>query len=146
MHPCDGRVVSNFITQALRNEPLTLYGSGEQTRSFCYVDDLIRGFRTLMDSHDAIIGPLNLGNPSEFTMRELADLVVELTGSASAIVMKPLPPADPEQRRPDITMAKAMLGWQPSVAVRDGLMRTIAYFEDRLRHGEAPRIRARAMA
>jgi UDP-glucuronate decarboxylase len=134
MHPHDGRVVSNFITQALRNEPLTLYGSGEQTRSFCYVDDLIAGLKRLMSTPDAITGPFNIGNPSEFTMRELADLVIDLTGSRSRIVMKPLPPGDPEQRKPDITLAKSVLGWQPTIEVRDGLLRTIAYFEETLQH------------
>ena len=124
----DGRVVSNFITQALKGEPITLFGSGQQTRSFCYVDDLVDGLVLLMASDD-FTGPVNLGNPVEFTIRELAELVIELTGSKSEIVFKPLPEDDPKQRQPDITLAKETLGWAPSVPLRDGLVRTIQYFE-----------------
>ena len=132
MNPKDGRVVSNFIVQALRNEPVTLYGDGTQTRSFCYVDDLIRGFVRLMGAPDDITGPINLGNPVEFTMRELAELVVELVGSRSEIVYKPLPQDDPRQRRPDITQAQKALGWQPLIPLRMGLERTIVAFDERL--------------
>jgi UDP-glucuronate decarboxylase len=128
MHPNDGRVVSNFIMQALRGDAITLYGDGQQTRSFCYVSDLIEGFMRLMASPPEFTGPLNLGNPGEFTMRQLADLVVELTGSSSPIVHHPLPVDDPRQRQPDITLAKATLDWQPMVALREGLTETIAYF------------------
>lgn len=131
MHPDDGRVVSNFIVQALRGEALTIYGDGLQTRSFCYVDDLIEGFVRLMACED-FSGPVNLGNPGEFTMLQLAQIVKELTGSASAIVHRPLPADDPTQRKPDIRLAQEMLGWQPTVPLRDGLMRTIAYFDQLL--------------
>jgi len=129
MHPNDGRVVSNFIVQALQNLPLTVYGEGTQTRSFCYVDDLVDGLVRLMASGDDVTGPLNLGNPEEHTMLELATTVIDLTGSRSSIEHKPLPSDDPLQRRPDITRAVAALGWQPRVGLRDGLARTIAYFE-----------------
>jgi len=129
MHPADGRVVSNFIVQALRGEPITLYGDGSQTRSFCYVDDLVEGMLAMMDTGAAVTGPVNLGNPGEFTMRELAELVKELTGSRSELVHRPLPQDDPRQRKPDITQAKATLGWEPKVPLRDGLERTIAYFK-----------------
>jgi len=128
MHPNDGRVVSNFIMQALRGEPITLYGDGAQTRSFCYVDDLIEGMLRLMNTPDDFTGPVNIGNPSEFTIRELADLVIELTGSASKLVYQPLPSDDPRQRQPDIALAKSVLGWEPKVALREGLERAIAYF------------------
>ncbi|MBW8734099.1 MAG: SDR family oxidoreductase [Asticcacaulis sp.] len=128
MHPNDGRVVSNFIVQALRGEDITLYGDGTQTRSFCYVDDLIDGMLRLMDSADEVIGPINIGNPVEFTMRELADTVIELTGTKSKLVHRPLPSDDPRQRQPDITQAKTKLGWEPQVQLRQGLMRTIDYF------------------
>jgi len=128
MQPDDGRVVSNFIVQALKGEPITLYGDGLQTRSFCYVDDLIEGMMRLMDSDKAITGPINVGNPVEFTMRELAELVVTITGSSSPIVFRPLPQDDPKQRRPDISQARAELGWEPGVALADGLKETIAYF------------------
>ncbi len=131
MHPNDGRVVSNFIIQALRDEPITLYGNGAQTRSFCYVDDLIDGFVRLMDA-PGITGPINLGNPAEFSVRQLAEMVIELTGSASTIEFRPLPQDDPRQRQPDISCARAQLGFQPKVALRTGLARTIAYFEARL--------------
>ncbi len=124
MHPCDGRVVSNFIVQALRGEPITIYGDGSQTRSFCYVDDLVAGIMAFMEQ-DSEIGPLNLGNPGEFTIRELAEKVVALTGSKSGIVCKPLPSDDPKQRRPDISRAKALLGWEPKIQLKEGLLRTV---------------------
>ncbi|MFN4129271.1 MAG: UDP-glucuronic acid decarboxylase family protein [Paracoccaceae bacterium] len=132
MQPNDGRVVSNFIVQALRGEPLTLYGNGLQTRSFCYVTDLVDGIVRLMDAPDEVTGPVNLGNPVEFTVRELAELVIELTGSRSRPVFKPLPQDDPKQRKPDISTAMAALDWQPRVPLRQGLQLTIDYFEDRL--------------
>lgn len=128
MHPKDGRVVSNFIVQALRNQPITIYGDGLQTRSFCYVDDLIVGLRKMMDSPDEFIGPVNIGNPCEFTMLQLAETVMQLTGSRSSIVMKPLPLDDPKQRQPDISLARQMLDWEPTVALKEGLVRTITYF------------------
>ena len=131
MHPNDGRVVSNFIVQALRGEPVTLYGEGTQTRSFCFVDDLIEGFVRLM-ALEGETGPINLGNPVEFQVRELAETVIELTGSSSRLVFKPLPKDDPLQRRPDISRAREMLGWQPTVPLREGLARTITYFESLL--------------
>jgi UDP-glucuronate decarboxylase len=129
MHPNDGRVVSNFILQALRNEPITLYGSGEQTRSFCYVDDLVTAMVAMMDQ-DEMVGPVNLGNPAENTIKELALMIRELAGSSSEIVYRPLPQDDPVRRRPDISLARQKLGWEPKVAVRDGLSRTIAYFRE----------------
>lgn len=128
MHPNDGRVVSNFIIQALRGEPITLYGSGSQTRSFCYVDDLVDAFVRVMDTEDDFSGPINLGNPNEFTIRELADLVVTLTGSRSGFLNCPLPADDPKQRRPDIALAREKLQWEPSIMLREGLTRTIDYF------------------
>jgi UDP-glucuronate decarboxylase len=128
MHPNDGRVVSNFIMQALRHDPITIYGSGKQTRSFCYVSDLIDGFLKLMDSPDEITGPINLGNPGEFTMLELAEAVIRLTGSKSKLIFEPLPADDPKQRQPDITLAKTKLGWEPKVALEEGLKKTIQYF------------------
>ena len=128
MHPNDGRVVSNFIMQALRGEKLTLYGKGDQTRSFCYVDDLIEGMVRLMEQDD-IIGPVNIGNPGEFTIKELAEQVIRLTGSKSGIVYKPLPSDDPRQRCPDITLAKKKLLWQPKIKLVDGLKKTIDYFK-----------------
>lgn len=134
MHPNDGRVVSNIVLQALRSEEITLYGDGTQTRSFCYVDDLIDGFIKLMQTDKTITGPINIGNPGEFTIRQLAELVIELTGSRSAIVYRPLPPDDPRQRRPDISKAKAVLGWEPTIQLRDGLLRTINYFDEHLSH------------
>lgn len=133
MHPNDGRVVSNFIVQALKGEPITLYGDGGQTRSFCYVDDMIDGFLHLMDGPDDFVGPVNLGNPVEFTIRELAQTVLELTGSRSGLAFKPLPADDPRQRQPDISLAKEKLGWEPTMALRDGLKRTILYFDNLLR-------------
>ncbi|NOX80806.1 MAG: SDR family oxidoreductase, partial [Deltaproteobacteria bacterium] len=129
MHPNDGRVVSNFIMQALQNKPLTIYGDGSQTRSFCYVDDLIEAFVRLMDTADDFTGPVNTGNPKEFTIKELAEKVIALTGSSSELVCKALPSDDPTQRRPDITLAKKMLGWEPKIQLEEGLKKTIPYFE-----------------
>ncbi|MGD9656491.1 MAG: UDP-glucuronic acid decarboxylase family protein [Methylocystis sp.] len=129
MHPNDGRVVSNFIMQALHNEPITIYGDGEQTRSFCYVDDLIEGFVRLMSSDPTLTGPVNLGNPSEFSIRELAEKTIALTGSKSQLVFKKLPQDDPRQRQPDIALAKDKLGWEPKIPLEEGLKRTIRYFE-----------------
>ncbi|MGC6499436.1 MAG: UDP-glucuronic acid decarboxylase family protein [Henriciella sp.] len=129
MHPNDGRVVSNFIVQALKGEDITLYGDGEQTRSFCYVDDLVDGLIALMDSPEGVTGPINLGNPGEFTIKELAEQVIDLTGSTSNMVHKPLPQDDPRQRQPDISRAADQLNWAPKVALRDGLRKTIAYFD-----------------
>ena len=133
MHPDDGRVVSNFIVQALRNEPIALYGNGSQTRSFCYVDDLIGGLMKLMKSPEGFTGPVNLGNASEFTILELAEKVVEMTGSRSQFVFKPLPADDPQRRRPDLTLANEKLGYEPHVPLEEGLRKTIDYFEDLLR-------------
>ena len=133
MHPDDGRVVSNFIMQALRNQPLTVYGDGSQTRSFCYVDDLIDLMLRFMAADDEMTGPMNMGNPGEFTIRELAELVIELTGSASRIVSRPLPADDPRQRQPEITLAREKLGWQPRTGLREGLEKTISYFDQLLR-------------
>ncbi len=133
MHPNDGRVVSNFIVQALMGKPITIYGDGSQTRSFCYVDDLVEGFVKFMAADDQIIGPLNLGNPSEFTIRELAEAVIELTGSRSQLVFEPLPSDDPTQRCPDISLAKEKLNWSPTVPLREGLVKTIAYFDGLLK-------------
>ena len=132
MHPNDGRVVSNFIVQALRGQPITIYGEGQQTRSFCYVDDLIEGFLRLMATEPGFTGPVNLGNPGEFTIRQLAEQVIELTGSASKLEFHPLPSDDPTQRKPDIGIAQEKLGWQPKVALREGLQQTIAYFDKML--------------
>jgi UDP-glucuronate decarboxylase len=128
MHPRDGRVVSNFITQALSGEDLTIYGNGSQTRSFCYVDDLIDGFLKLMDSPPEVTGPVNLGNPNEFTMIELAERVLKLTGAKVKVVHQPLPADDPKQRQPDITLARSKLGWEPRVELAEGLASTISYF------------------
>ena len=128
MAPDDGRVVSNFVLQALRGEPLTIYGDGSQTRSFCYVSDLIDGFVRLMDNDKDLVGPVNLGNPGEFTMKELADAVIEVTGSKSTIEHRPLPQDDPKQRQPDITLAKKELGWEPTIQLREGLEKTVEYF------------------
>jgi len=132
MHPDDGRVVSNFIVQALEGRPITLYGDGLQTRSFCFVDDLIEGFLRLMATGDDVTGPINIGNPREMTVRELAEMVVAMVGSKSGIVFQPLPADDPMQRRPDITLAKETLGWTPKVTLEEGLERTIAYFRSRM--------------
>jgi len=133
MHPNDGRVVSNFIVQALAGEPITIYGDGQQSRSFCFVDDLIDGLVRLMDAPDEITGPVNLGNPQETTILELAERIIELAGSRSEIVFEPLPQDDPRRRRPDIALATSTLGWVPRVRLEDGLSRTIAYFESLLR-------------
>lgn len=130
MHPSDGRVVSNFIVAALRGEPIPIYGDGSQTRSFCYVDDLIAGFLRLMDSADDVTGPINIGNPGEFSMRELAEKVVSITKSKSDIIYLPLPQDDPKQRRPDITMAESVLEWKPNIALDEGLKKTIEYFKN----------------
>jgi UDP-glucuronate decarboxylase len=134
MHPNDGRVVSNFIMQALQNEPLTLYGNGEQTRSFCYVDDLIDALVRLMDTPNEITGPINLGSPEESTIAQLAELIMELTNSRSLINRKPLPSDDPSRRCPDIGRARSTLKWEPSTPLRDGLSQTIAYFDSVLRN------------
>jgi UDP-glucuronate decarboxylase len=128
MHPNDGRVVSGFIVQALRGEPITVYGSGEQTRSFCYVDDMIDGIVRLMRTPDEVTGPVNLGNPQELTILDVAQKVLALTGSTSPIEFRPLPSDDPLQRQPDITLARRLLGWEPRVSLDDGLLRTIEYF------------------
>jgi len=132
MHPNDGRVVSNFIVQALKGEDLTIFGDGRQTRSFCYVDDLIEGLLRLMDSAPGVTGPINLGNPSEFTMLELAERVLQLTRSTSKLAFKPLPSDDPRQRQPDIRLAQQALGWKPTVSLEDGLKETISYFRTSL--------------
>jgi UDP-glucuronate decarboxylase len=132
MHPNDGRVVSNFIMQALRNEPITLFGDGSQTRSFCYVDDLIEGILMLMDTGDEVTGPINLGNPYEFTIRELAEKVIELTQSSSRLVLHPLPSDDPLQRQPNIGEAKSKLHWEPTIQLEEGLGKAIQYFEKML--------------
>ena len=132
MHPNDGRVVSNFIVQALQGKDITIYGNGQQTRSFCYVDDLIEVMMRMMDSPAEFIGPVNIGNPGEFTMLELAEAILKLSGSKSKLIFEPLPADDPKQRQPDIALAKAKLGWQPKVALDDGLKETIAYFRQLL--------------
>ncbi len=136
MHPEDGRVVSNFVIQALRGQDITIFGDGSQTRSFCYVDDLIEGFVRLMDQ-DRTVGPVNIGNPGEFTIRELAEMTVAMTGSKSRLIYLPLPADDPRQRQPDISLAKQMLDWEPAVPLREGLARTIAYFDDLLQRSAA---------
>ncbi len=135
MHPNDGRVVSNFIVQALKGEAITIYGDGQQSRSFCFVDDLVDGLMRLMNSDPKITGPINLGNPDEFTIKELAEQVIELTGSTSKIVKKPLPVDDPRQRQPNIEKAREHLGWEPTIALKEGLQRTIAYFDNLLSTG-----------
>src|SRR5499425_2836749 len=143
MHPADGRVVSNFVMQALRNEDITVYGEGQQTRSFCYVDDLVDGLIRLMDTPDEVTGPINLGNPVEFTIRQLAELVIELTGSSSKIVARPLPQDDPKQRCPDISKARELLDWKPTVPLQEGLLATIEYFDGILTaHKSAPSLQA----
>jgi UDP-glucuronate decarboxylase len=138
MHPNDGRVVSNFIMQALRNDDITIYGDGRQTRSFCYVDDLVDGLIRLMETPDEVTGPINLGNPGEFTIRQLAQAVIELTGSASKLVARPLPQDDPRQRQPDLNLAREILGWQPTTKLRDGLTMAIAHFRKVLAEDAAP--------
>jgi len=135
MHPYDGRVVSNFILQALQNQPISIYGQGEQTRSFCYVDDLVEGMLRMMNTPADVIGPVNLGNPNEITIAELAAMILELTGSSSRLIYKPLPQDDPVRRQPDITRARQCLQWQPCVELRQGLQRTIEYFEEVIRQG-----------
>ena len=130
MHPADGRVVSNFIMQALRGEPISIYGDGSQTRSFCYVSDLIAGLVKLMESPASVTGPINLGNPVEFTMKDLAALVLKECGSSSPLKLQPLPPDDPRQRQPDITLANKVLGWSPTIALEDGIRETTKYFRD----------------
>jgi UDP-glucuronate decarboxylase len=129
MHPNDGRVVSNFIVQALKNDDITIYGDGSQTRSFCYVDDLLEGMVRLMNTGDDFIGPVNVGNPGEFTILELAEKVLRLTGSKSKLIFLPLPEDDPMQRQPDISLAKKVLGWEPKVPLEEGLIKTIGYFK-----------------
>jgi UDP-glucuronate decarboxylase len=140
MHPRDGRVVSNFIVQALQNQDITVYGDGTQTRSFCYVDDLVEGLIRLMGTPDDVTGPINLGNPNEFTIKQLAVSVIELTNSSSRIKYKPLPTDDPKQRQPNIHKAGELLDWKPSVQLKDGLTQTIAYFERLLREERLPTI------
>jgi UDP-glucuronate decarboxylase len=137
MHPYDGRVVSNFILQALKGQPITIYGDGSQTRSFCYVDDLVDALIRLMNSPDNFTGPVNLGNPEEFTVHELAEKVIALTGSRSKIMFKPLPPDDPKQRQPDITLARERLDWEPKVKLDEGLSHTIVYFDGLIQKGVA---------
>ncbi|KPF63285.1 UDP-glucuronic acid decarboxylase family protein [Porphyrobacter sp. AAP60] len=137
MHPNDGRVVSNFIIQALQGHPITIYGDGQQSRSFCYVDDLVEGFLRMMDTGSEFPGPVNLGNPNEFTIKELAEQVLDLIGSKSKLVNKPLPQDDPRQRQPDISLAREKLGWEPKTQLRAGLVKTIEYFEELLRKNEA---------
>jgi UDP-glucuronate decarboxylase len=134
MHPQDGRVVSNFIVQALRRKDITIYGDGSQTRAFCYVDDLVVGLMGLMRTSEETTGPINIGNPGEFSIRQLAELVIELTGSSSRIVHMPLPADDPKQRRPDISKANELFDWEPTVPLREGLKKTIAYFDRLLVH------------
>jgi UDP-glucuronate decarboxylase len=138
MHINDGRVVSNFIVQALRNEPITIYGEGDQTRAFCYVDDLISGMIRLMEISDEVTGPVNLGNPAEISIRALATRIIELTGSRSSISRKPLPADDPLQRCPDIALARRLLDWEPTTALEQGLLRCIEYFENVLRAADEP--------
>jgi len=141
MHPNDGRVVSNFIVQALQNQPITIYGTGEQTRSFCYVDDLLEGILLLMNSPETITGPINLGNPVEFPIVELAQLILELTGSSSELVFHPLPSDDPKQRKPDISKAQEQLQWTPKIALKEGLIRTIDYFNAIVSQAANPMVR-----
>jgi UDP-glucuronate decarboxylase len=135
MHPNDGRVVSNFIMQALRGEDITIYGDGEQTRSFCYVDDLVTGLVSLMNTSSEVTGPINIGNPNEFTIRQLAEQVISLTNAGSKLVTRPLPQDDPQKRQPDISKAKEILDWTPTIELKDGLMKTIEYFEGVLSAG-----------
>jgi UDP-glucuronate decarboxylase len=142
MHPDDGRVVSNFIVQALRGQQITIYGEGTQTRSFCYVDDLIEAIVRMMETPSDVTGPINIGNPREFTIRKLAELVIEMTGAKSKIRFEPLPSDDPRQRQPDISMAKSILKWEPKVELREGIMKTIAYFESIIRDDDRPGAKA----
>jgi UDP-glucuronate decarboxylase len=143
MHPNDGRVVSNFIVQALKGEDITIYGDGGQTRSFCYVDDLVEGMLRMMSTPPEVTGPLNIGNPNEFTIRELAELVIEITATKSKLKFEPLPSDDPKQRKPDISRAKAVLGWEPKTQLREGLAKTIAYFDGFLSEGATPALALR---
>ena len=133
MHPNDGRVISNFIVQALKGEDITIYGDGSQTRSFCYCDDLIESFLRIMDTPDEFTGPINIGNPGEFTIKELAELVIELSGASSQLVFKPLPSDDPMQRQPDIALARSLLKWEPKISLQEGLKKTIEYFDQLLK-------------
>jgi UDP-glucuronate decarboxylase len=135
MHPNDGRVVSNFIVQALQNKDITIYGDGSQTRAFCYVDDLVDGLVRLMKTPKNVTGPINLGNPGEFSIGQLAETVIDLVGTSSRIICLPLPADDPRQRRPDISKANELLGWKPTIALKEGLLRTIPYFEKILKKG-----------
>ena len=146
MHAADGRVVSNFIVQALRGEDITIYGEGEQTRSFCYVDDLVEGFLRLMDTSPDVTGPINLGNPNEYTIRQLAERTLAIVGSKSKLVQRPLPQDDPRQRRPDIGIARETLGWQPTVELDEGLRRTVAYFDKLLSDDTRQRVSAPRIA
>ena len=136
MHPNDGRVVSNFIIQALQGQPITIYGDGQQTRSFCYVDDLVEGFLRMMETAPEFPGPINLGNPNEFTIRELAEQVLDITGSKSQIIQKPLPEDDPRQRQPDISLAREKLEWEPKMQLREGLIKTVDYFDGLLKRND----------
>jgi UDP-glucuronate decarboxylase len=143
MHPNDGRVVSNFIVQALKGENITIYGDGKQTRSFCYVDDLVEGMLRMIDTPDDVTGPVNIGNPNEFTIRELAELVIDLTGTKTKMTFEPLPSDDPRQRQPDIARARDLLGWEPKTQLRAGLVKTIAYFDKFLSEGAMPALPSR---
>lgn len=143
MHPNDGRVVSNFIVQALQGQNITIYGDGRQTRSFCYVDDLIEGMLRMMNTPPDVTGPINIGNPAEFAISELAETIIELTSSSSRLIFKPLPSDDPKQRKPDLTRAGAILGWKPKIELHDGLVKTIAYFDTLLSRGTMPALAAR---
>jgi UDP-glucuronate decarboxylase len=138
MHPRDGRVISNFIVQALKNQDITIYGDGSQSRSFCYVDDLVAGLMSLMATPDSVTGPVNIGNPGEFTILQLAEIVIEMTGSRSKLVFQPLPEDDPLQRRPDISLARQVLNWEPAVSLESGLRNTIEYFENLLKKEDIP--------
>jgi UDP-glucuronate decarboxylase len=146
MHPNDGRVVSNFIVQALNGKDITIYGDGSQTRSFCYVDDLVEGMLRMMSTPPEVTGPINIGNPKEFTIRELADLVIEITATKSKLKFEPLPSDDPKQRQPDISRAKAVLGWEPKTQLREGLVKTIAHFEKFLSEGTTASLAARGVS
>ncbi len=143
MHPNDGRVVSNFIVQALKGENITIYGDGKQTRSFCYVDDLVEGMLRMIDTPDDVTGPVNIGNPNEFTIRELAELVIDLTGTKTKMTFEPLPSDDPRQRQPDVARARDILGWEPKTQLRAGLVKTIAYFDKFLSEGAMPALPSR---
>jgi UDP-glucuronate decarboxylase len=136
MHPNDGRVVSNFILQALRGEPITIYGNGSQTRSFCYVDDMVKGLMLLMKTPGEVTGPINLGNPEEYSILEIAQRILKLTASKSKIIFAPLPQDDPEKRRPDISLARKVCGWSPKISLEEGLPKTIDYFENFLRNSK----------